>query len=59
MPAPPYLPKATLSHDECLVSLTSLDGRLYALTSLGRILQAQLDWTWIEVPGPAEVDNGS
>lgn len=53
------LPKeAVLAKDERIISLCSLDGRIYGLTSAGRILQSQPDWTWVEIPGP-EVDNGS
>jgi hypothetical protein len=52
----PYPPKATLALGEKLLALTALDGRLYSLTSSGRILQAQPDWTWVEVPGPGDRD---
>jgi hypothetical protein len=52
----PHPPEATLAPGEKIISLTSIDGRLYSLTSAGRILQAQLDWTWVEVPGPGGRD---
>ena len=49
----PSPPKARLMPGEQITHITALDSHLYALTTFGRILQSQPNWTWIEVPGPA------
>jgi hypothetical protein len=48
----PVFKEALLDTDDSVISISALDGRLYVLTSFGRILQAQPDWTWIEMPAP-------